>query len=84
MEIRPANMRRTRGLQTKDGRFCLSVSSVACVEESLVDPWGIREGGAGMDAPEDIPTGSVKAFFTESNGSKYCIGFCQRTTPRPE
>lgn len=85
MEIRPANMRRTHGLQTKDGRFSLSVSSTAYAEERLSDPWMCRESGTGMDAPGDIPTGSVKAFFGNDGNNNYtrCFGFCQRTTERP-
>ena len=78
--MRPANMRITHGL-----RFNLSVSNVECVEDKLINPWMVRETGAGMDAPAELPTGSVKAFFTElSGGRKHCFGFTQRTTPRPE
>ena len=62
-----------------------SVASVECVEELLIDSWYARESGAGMDAPCDLPVGSVKAFFTDTNGNKQytvAFGFCQRTTTR--
>lgn len=83
MNIRPANMRVTHGIRNFRRLIVdLSVSAVECVEETLADPLMVRESGSGMDAPEDIPTGSVKAFFSEKGESKYCFGFCQRTTTR--
>lgn len=86
MAIRPANSRITHGLRLPDGccNVPLSVSATEWAEDRLVDPGMVCESGAGMDAPCEIPTSSLKAFFTENNGSKYCFGFCQRTTKRPE
>jgi len=79
--IRPANMRTSHGLRPVL-IVSMSVSSAMCIEDELADPLMVRESGAGMDAPEEIPVGSVKAFFSEVRGSKYCFGFCQRTTTR--
>lgn len=80
MNIRPANMHLTHGL--RGSIVDMSVSAASCIEDTLADSQMVRESGAGMDAPEDLPVGSVKAFFNESNGSKFCFGFCQRTTSR--
>lgn len=82
--IRPANMRVTHGLHAARSVIDLSVASAACVEGRLSDPFMVRESGAGMDAPEEIPTGSVKAFFAavDINDAKYCFGQCQRTMGR--
>jgi len=83
-EIRPANMRRTHGLQFPSfPGGTMTVSAVACVEDALADPIQARESGAGMDAPEELPTGSVKAFFNGHDNARHCIGHCQRTTNRP-
>lgn len=89
--VRPANMRRTHGLRYIHSDYLMrssmphSAASVGCVEELLIDPWYARESGAGMDAPCDIPVGSVKAFFTDINRDHIyntAFGFCQRTTAR--
>lgn len=83
-EIRPANMRITHGLQFPGAnRIAMSVSAVECIEDSLADPQQARESGAGMDAPEQLPTASLKAFFQEIGLSLSCIGICQRTVQRP-
>jgi hypothetical protein len=61
----------------------LSVSAVKCVEDIHLDLLMVAASGSGMDAPEEIPTGSVKAFFERSqHDALKAIGFCQRTTPR--
>lgn len=84
--LRPANMRTVHGLRHTHPRGCLglSVSSAECVEELLADPWMCRETGAGMDAPQDMPTGSIKAFFGDNGYGQQTrfFGLCQRTTGR--
>lgn len=75
-KIRPSNMRITTGL-----RVVISVSAAECVEETLSDPNLVRESGSGMDAPEWIPAGSVKAWF-EPPRMRNLIGFCQREVKR--
>lgn len=82
VKIRPANMRTSHGLRGNNISGQMSVSSVACVEDVLADPYQARESGAGMDAPSNMPAGSVKAFFSERNGAKHYCGFCQRTAER--
>lgn len=90
-EPRPANMRLTHGLRYPHVDYLnrvgmpYSVASVECVEDLLIDSWYARESGAGMDAPPELPIGSVKAFFTDTNGNKQynvAFGFCQRTVTR--
>lgn len=85
--IRPANMRTTHGIRgEQESRWHYSVSAVRCVEETLADDQFVRESGGGMDAPEDIPVGSVKAFFNWQepgvSGRYVAFGFCQRTARR--
>ena len=88
--IRPANMRTVHGIMNPNepsGMFTRkrgehSVSAVMVTEEVLADPLQCSATGSGMDAPEDLPTGSVKAFFKETCNSKVAFGFCQRTTAR--
>ncbi|MBR8376502.1 hypothetical protein KDW20_12010 [Burkholderia cenocepacia] len=77
-EIRPANMRTSHGLHGPKYRYGYSVSSVQCVEETLADNHDVRVSGGGMDAPEDIPTGSVKACFWD----RQLTGLIQRTMSR--
>lgn len=77
--IRPANMRLTRGLRVANGKTTYSTPTAMCVEGRYFDAWGCASTGAGMDAPEDIPTGSVKAFFENDGNGTRCFGFCQRT-----
>jgi hypothetical protein len=89
LNFRPANMRTVHGVRI-DGEFrrdTHSVSCVQCVEDRLLDAQFVRESGGGMDAPEDLPLGSVKAmFWDESTGisSSYprLTGLCQRTYRR--
>jgi hypothetical protein len=88
LNFRPANMRTVHGVRI-DGEFrrdTHSVSCVQCVEDHLLDAQFVRESGGGMDAPEELPLGSVKAvFWDESNGaSTYSrlTGLCQRTYRR--
>lgn len=84
--IRPANMRTVHGVMSPNEWFDAyqarravhSVSAVMATEEVLVDPRQCAASGSGMDAPEEIPTGSVKAFFNK----RVAFGLCQRTTPR--
>lgn len=76
LNIRPANMRITTGLHGT-----LTVSAAFCVEELLADPDMVRETGAGMDAPDWMPAGSIKAFFAPPEMKKL-IGFCQREVKR--
>jgi len=85
--IRPANMRTVHGIRDEEGsRWQYSVSVVQCVEETLHDGQLVRISGGGMDAPEDLPTGSVKAFFSWHDsglsGHYFATGFCQRTAAR--
>jgi hypothetical protein len=86
--IRPANMRTTHGIQHLEGGSALptrgySVSAVQCVEGEHLDHLGVAASGGGMDAPEELPIGSVKAFFREhSSGGRTAFGFCQRTAQR--
>lgn len=81
--IRPANMRTAHGLRSL-GQFSLSVSAAHVTEDTLADPHGVAASGSGLDAPEDLPTGSVKAFFTDHGTGQFrhVFGFCQRTTRR--
>jgi hypothetical protein len=84
MEIRSANMRTAHGLRCNDGSQ-MSVSASRCIEEYHADHHFVRESGSGMDAPESLPTGSLKAFFVESSinaGAVRFAGICQRTTTR--
>lgn len=76
--IRPANMRTSHGLHDPKYRYGYSVSSVQCVEEILADNHDVRVSGGGMDAPEEIPTCSVKACFWDGR----LTGLIQRTTSR--
>lgn len=90
--IRPANMRRVIGLCChrkanifSDVRWAsFNTSAALCMFGLLSDPTDAALSGGGMDAPDDLPTGSVKAFFdTLPSGSKIVVGYCQRTTTRP-
>lgn len=82
--IRPANMRSTHGLRMENSKLTYSTPAVLCVEGRFCDTWDCAHTGSGMDAPEDIPTGSVKAFFENNGSNNYtrCFGFCQRTVRR--
>jgi hypothetical protein len=80
IKIRPANMRVTHGIHQHRSRP-YSVSATIHTEETHVDHYGTAASGSGMDAPETLPTGSIKAFFSPPN-MKTCIGFCQRTTEK--
>jgi hypothetical protein len=80
-------MRTTHGIRDAQGsRWHYSVSAVRCVEEALADDQFVRVSGGGMDAPEDLPIGSVKAFFnwrdSVTSGQYVAFGFCQRTSRR--
>lgn len=83
-KIRPSNMRGCHGLRTigEDGRTLnknLSVPSAFCTDEFL-DPHGYAFSGFGMDAPDMLDAGSVKAFFTRTGKNENdlrCFGFCQ-------
>lgn len=81
-KTRPANMRRAHGIKSDDRPY--SVAASISTEDYLLDHLGTAASGSGMDAPEDIPIGSVKAFFDRSRGSgkEECFGFCQRTITR--
>lgn len=86
--IRPANMRTTHGIQHASGSSTLpwrgySVSAVQSVEDHHLDHLGVAASGSGMDAPDDLPVGSVKAFFNRTPGDALvAFGFCQRTVER--
>jgi hypothetical protein len=87
--FRPANMRTVHGIRNDDEYRRTgdhSVSCVECVENYLFDGHFVRESGGGLDAPEDLPRGSVKAMFVdETNGVssfKRMTGICQRTYAR--
>ncbi|RQM44551.1 hypothetical protein EHZ19_28290 [Paraburkholderia bannensis] len=89
LNFRPANMRTVHGVRGNDefprvGAY--SVSCVHCVEEYLFDGQFVRESGGGMDAPEEIPIGSVKAMFVDEPAGvsyrKRLTGLCQRTHAR--
>jgi hypothetical protein len=80
--IRPANMRTVHGIRIEGNpRLGYSVSAVRCVEDKLVDDHYVRVTGGGLDAPEDLPIGSVKVMF-DSDGRRV-TGICQRTSRRP-
>lgn len=89
IKIRPANMRTVHGIRHPEPsprNRPYSVSTVQCMENRTLDHLQIRETGAGMDAPEDLPVGSVKAFF-DCTIHGLCpvivnIGHCQRTVSR--
>lgn len=85
--IRPANMRTVHHVRYCEERPYLragySVSAVQCVETTHIDPFNTAASGSGMDAPEHLPVGSIKAFFDGDDLSGWhCIGFCQRTVER--
>ena len=81
-KIRPANMRVSHGINSDMGPY--SVAASRFTEEYLLDHFGTAASGSGMDAPEELPVGSVKAFFDPSRqtGTYLCFGFWQRTIPR--
>lgn len=80
--IRPSNMRTVHRLRLSgQGIGEHSTSAAQCAEDSLADPWGARASGGGMDAPDELPAGSVKAFV--GMHSSRAIGFCQRDAMRP-
>lgn len=62
-QIRPANMHVVHGFRRDCDGWNYSVSAAECVEGTLADPNHFRETGSGMDAPDEIPCGSVKAWF---------------------
>ena len=78
--IRPSNMRTAHSLLGGGTTHTLSVSAVACVEELHTDPYGAAVSGSGMDAPDLMPAGSVKAF--PSYLGVHAVGFCQRDVLR--
>jgi len=84
--MRPANMHTTHGLihQISSSRIHidLSVSANRFTENFLTDPHSVASSGAGMDAPETLPSGSIKAFFDSSKTPNLVVGFCQRTVDR--
>jgi hypothetical protein len=88
LNFRPANMRTVHGIRcdvfNDDGVHregpAYSVSVAQCVEETLVDGQFVRISGGGMDAPNDIPLGSVKAMFDCDGRTR--TGLCQRTYKR--
>jgi hypothetical protein len=83
--IRPANMRTTHGVRHPCPKVLrgYSVSAVQCVEDILLDHFATAISGSGMDAPVNLPVGSVKAFFNITPGDALiAFGFCQRTTVR--
>lgn len=71
-------MRTAHGLCDPKYRHGYSVSCVRCLEETHADDHNVRTSGGGMDAPEEIPTGSVKACFWE----RQLTGLIQRTISR--
>ena len=83
--IRPSNMRTVHRLRELGiGELGIgehSTSAARCAEDFLADPWGARASGGGMDAPDELPAGSVKAFV--GMHSSRAIGFCQRDAMRP-
>lgn len=76
--IRPANMRTSHGMHDPKYRHGYSVSAAWCVEETHADDHNVRVSGGGMDAPEEIPVGSVKACFWDGR----LTGLIQRTVSR--
>ena len=75
--IRPSNTRTVHGLR---GAFLgQSSSSAAEFADCLADVSNAAITGGGMDAPDLMPAGSVKAFRHESGR---CIGWCQRDVLR--
>jgi hypothetical protein len=88
LRFRPANMRTVHGIRcdvfNDDGEHreghSYSVSCVQCVEETLVDGQFVRISGGGLDAPNDIPLGSVKTTFDWDGVTR--TGLCQRTYER--
>ncbi len=76
--IYPTNMRTAHGLRSIAD--VISVSAVRRVEDIHLDPFFFASSGSGMDAPEELPAGSIKAFV--SGNTPVCIGFCQRTIAR--
>lgn len=87
LNFRPANMLTVHGIrdegEIRNGFGRHSVSCVQCIEAMLHDGYFVRISGGGMDAPEDLPLGSVKAmFFDDHNGRKQRTGLCQRTYSR--
>jgi len=89
LNFRPANMRTVHGIRDADEfrrSGTHSVSCVRCVEDRLVDAQFVRESGGGMDAPDDLPIGSVKAMFVDEPSGvstrKRLSGLCQRTYSR--
>jgi hypothetical protein len=88
LDFRPANMRTVHGIRSDvtnyDGSYredrAHSVSVALCVEETLLDGQFVRISGGGMDAPEDLPLGSVKAMFDCDGRTR--TGICQRTYKR--
>lgn len=87
-KIRPANMRTTHGIRHQEAgnsfaRRGYSVSAVQCVEDQHLDHLDTASSGSGMDAPVELPIGSVKAFFSRnSSNALVAFGHCQRTVPR--
>ena len=75
--IRPSNTRTVHGLR---GAF-LEQSSCSAAEfaDHLADVSSAAVSGGGMDAPDLMPAGSIKAF---RNKSGRCVGWCQRDIPR--
>lgn len=78
--IRPANMRVTHGIHQANSRP-YSVSATIHTEDYHLDHLGTAASGSGMDAPENAPTGSIKAFFNPPE-MRTCIGMLQRTTEK--
>ena len=71
--IRPSNTRTVHGL--RGAVTWQNSSSAAEFADHLVDICDAVITGGGMDAPDLMPAGSVKAFRHESGR---CIGWCQR------
>ncbi|PTE02674.1 hypothetical protein [Pandoraea apista] len=84
LDFRPANMRTVHGIRHENRHIqSYSVSCVECVEDRLLDESFVRISGAGMDAPDDLPIGSVKACFSDIGYPTYRLtGIIQRTYRR--
>lgn len=93
MKIRPTNMHLVHGIRDLTPvadlfaddltRNPYSCSATMVADDRRYDPFMAAESGAGMDAPSELPTGSIKAFFEyDENGRKVVFGFCQRTEQR--
>ena len=76
--IRPSNTRTVHGLRSGTPLLQNSSSAAECCDH-LADTYDAALLGGGMDAPDQMPAGSVKAFRNELG---HCIGWCQHDVAR--